>query len=156
MKTAKTILLVEDEADDRFFFTRAAQKAGVADAIHCAEDGQQAINYLAGAGHFADRTQYPLPDLAVVDLKLPLATGFEVLAEIRRQPQTRHLPVVILTSSQSEADISRAYATGANSYLVKPSGLEELLCLVRTLKEFWLEQNRCPRPVLNTDQTSAE
>jgi CheY-like chemotaxis protein len=152
MNTAKTILLVEDEADDRFFFTRAAQKAGVSARIQCAGDGQEAIDYLSGNGAFADRSQYPLPDLAVVDLKLPLATGFEVLAEIRRQPRTRHLPVVILTSSQSEEDISRAYATGANSYLVKPSNLEDLLGLVRTINEFWLEQNRCPRPASAASQ----
>ena len=146
MKTSKTILLVEDDPDDRLFFSRAALKAGITDPVQSVSDGQEAIEYLIGAGAFVERTRYPLPDLVVLDLKLPLATGFEVLNSIRQNPATRHLPVIILTSSQSEADIAQAYALGANGYLVKPPGPEELLRLVRSLKDFWLAQNRFPPP----------
>jgi CheY-like chemotaxis protein len=142
MKTVKTILLVEDDCDDRFLFTRAAQKAGVTHLIQSASDGEEAIHYIAGSGPFAERSRHPLPDLVVLDLKLPLATGFEVLSNVRQNPATRLLPVVILTSSQSEADIAQAYALGANGYLVKPSSLEDLLNLVRSLNDFWLMQNK--------------
>ncbi|CAM2807213.1 response regulator [Rariglobus hedericola] len=145
MKTSKIILLVEDDPNDRFLFTRAAQKAGITDPVQSASDGQEAIDYLTGSGPFSDRLRYPLPDLVVLDLKLPLATGFEVLSAARQHPVTRHVPVVMLTSSQSEADITQAHALGANAYLVKPPSPEELLNLVRSIKDFWLAQNRSPK-----------
>ena len=150
MKAPRTILLVEDEPDDRLFFTRAARKAGITEPVQSASDGQEAIDYITGAGVFADRSRYPLPNLVVLDLKLPLATGFEVLGTIRQRADTRHLPVVMLTSSQSEADIAQAYSLGANGYLVKPSSAETLLSLVISLKDFWLTYNQSPVPDLSS------
>ena len=151
MKAPRTILLVEDEPDDRLLFTRAVRKAGIAEPVQSASDGEEAINYLAGSGPFAEREQFPLPDLVVLDLKLPLATGFEVLSAVRQNPDTRTMPVVILTSSQSEADIAQAYALGANGYLVKPSSPENLLNLVAALKDFWLTYNQFPMRGLPAD-----
>lgn len=144
MNSTTPILLVEDDPDDRLFFTRAAHKAGITRPVQAANDGQQAIDYLAGAGEFADRTRHPLPGLIVLDLKLPRATGFEVLEYVRGQPDLRSLIVVIMTSSQSEDDIAKAYGLGANGYLVKPSAPEKLLSLLLAIKEFWLTHNQPP------------
>lgn len=146
MKPLRTILLVEDDQNDRLLFMRAVKKADISDPVQFASDGQAAIDYLAGTGEFADRTRYPSPDLVVLDLRLPLATGFEVLASLRQNPDTRHVPVVILSSSPSGADIAQAYALGANGYLVKPSSAEDLLSLVLSLKSFWLTHNHSPIP----------
>ncbi|MET0263671.1 MAG: response regulator [Rariglobus sp.] len=138
---SKTILLVEDDPNDRLFFSRAAQKAGITAPVQAVSDGQEAIDYISGAGAFAERTRYPLPDLVVLDLKLPLATGFEVLRSLRGRADTRYVPVVILTSSQNETDIAQAYTLGANGFLVKPSSPEKLLNVVLALKDFWLTHN---------------
>jgi len=104
-----TILLVEDEATDAFFFERAMKKAGVVNPLRVVTDGQQALDYLEGRGKFADRDTYPLPCLIVLDLKMPGTTGFEVLERIRGQPDLRKLVVVVLTSSVSDDDIAKAY-----------------------------------------------
>src|SRR5690242_9123547 len=104
-----TILLVEDEENDAFFFKHSMQTAGVPNPIQVATDGQVALDYLQAEGKFADRDKHPLPSLVVLDLKLPRAHGFEVLAHIRQSPELRKLIVVILTSSVSEDDVSKAY-----------------------------------------------
>lgn len=146
MKPLRTILLVEDDPNDRLLFMRAVKKADITDPVQFASDGQAAIDYLSGAGEFADRVRHPAPDLVVLDLRLPLATGFEVLTALRQNVDTRHLPVVVLSSSPSSADIAHAYALGANGYLVKPSSSEDLLSLVLSLKSFWLTHNHSPLP----------
>ncbi len=101
-------------------------------------DGEQAIAYLRGQGKFADRAQYRLPSLVLLDLKMPRATGFEILRWIRAHPALNHLPVVVLSGSELQDDIRHAYAEGANSYLVKPLGFDALVGLVRSLAEVWL------------------
>ncbi|ATC63137.1 two-component system response regulator [Nibricoccus aquaticus] len=136
-----TILLVEDEPTNVFFFQHAASKAGVTNPVQVAKDGQEAIDYLEGVGEFGDRLKYPLPGLVVLDLKLPRLTGFEVLKKIRAASALRRLIVVMLTSSASEEDINKAYALGINGYLVKPFKIEELISLVQALRDFWLTHN---------------
>src|SRR2546426_4873268 len=115
----KVILHVENEENDVFLLQHAMTKAGVDNPVQVASDGQQAINYFKGEGKFSNRAQSPLPYLVLLDLKLPFVPGLEVLKWIRGQAQ---LPtaVVILTSSENEADIAAAYRLGANAYLVKP------------------------------------
>jgi two-component system response regulator len=139
-----TILLVEDEATDVFFFERAMKKAGVVNPLQVATDGEQALDYLEGRGKFADRKAYPLPCLIVLDLKMPGTTGFEVLERIRHQPELRKLVVVVLTSSVSDEDIAKAYELGANAYLVKPADSTELVDVVEAIKHFWLTHNHAP------------
>ena len=141
---SNTILLVEDEENDAFFFENAMEKAGVANPLKIVTDGQQALDYLNGDGNFADRAKYPLPSLVFLDLKLPRAHGFEVLIRIRELPELRKLIVVILTSSVSEEDISKAYELGANAYLVKPSDTSKLVDIARSIKLFWLTHNHAP------------
>ena len=138
----QTILLVEDEENDVVFMEMALEKAGLMHAFQVAEDGQEAIDYLSGNGKFADRTRFPFPALVLLDLKLPLIMGMDVLKWIRDQPNLDTMVVIMLTSSQQRLDIQKACALGANSYLVKPSnptGLEEIVDLV---KRYWLQLNQ--------------
>src|SRR5579864_5000614 len=115
----KPILLVEDDENDVFFFQRAMSKAGMTNPVQVAGDGQEAIDYLRGAGKFADRSKFPLPELILLDLKLPFVMGLDVLRWIREQSELVPI-VIILSSSREEEDIAAAYKLGANAYLVKP------------------------------------
>lgn len=141
---SKVILLAEDNDDDVFFMKYAMKNAGVSVPLQVVEDGVQAVSYLAGEGKFSDRNLYPLPDLVLLDLKLPFKSGFEVLKWIRDQSILNKLLVIILSSSQQDSDINKAYQLGANSYLVKPLTSEQLLKLVKAFKEYWLNFNQFP------------
>jgi DNA-binding response OmpR family regulator len=139
------ILLVEDEPNDAFFFEYSLREAGIVNRLRVIRDGFEAIDYLKGVGKFADRETHPLPCLVVLDLKLPRATGFEVLEQMRLEPGLRRMIVLVLTSSSSDSDIVKSYDLGANAYLVKPSDSRELAHIVQTLRDFWLTYN-CPPP----------
>ena len=141
MQALSTILLVEDSADDAELVRYAFGKAGIANPLVTINDGAAAIGYIEGAGAYADRASHPLPSLVLLDLKLPRRSGFEVLQAIRGNPATKHTPVVVLTSSSQNADIQRAYETGANSYLVKPVGRDTLLEMVKSLEAYWIKLN---------------
>lgn len=141
----RTILLVEDERNDVFFLEYAFQAAGITNPLQVVEDGQQAVDYLAGIGKFANRAQYPLPCLVVLDLKLPVKTGLDVLRWIRQQPPLQSLLVIVLSSSRDIYDIDEAYRLGARSYLVKPLSMGERLELAKAIKHYWLGLNESPR-----------
>jgi len=140
--TSRALLLVEDNEDDVFLMKRALKGAQVINPLHVVEDGQEAVDYLAGAGKFADRAAYPLPAVVFLDLKLPYISGHDVLAWIRRQKELESLVVIVLTSSNEASDLSRCYALGANSYVVKPPTPEQLEELAKAFKWYWLEYNR--------------
>ena len=142
MTTNRAILLVEDNEDDVFFMKRALQGANVVNPLFVVEDGQEALDYLGGAGKFADRDNYPLPVVVFLDLKLPYISGHDVLAWTRRQKDFESLVVIVLTSSNEASDLSRCYALGANSYLVKPPTPDQLEDLARAFKWYWLEYNQ--------------
>ncbi|MEO8429788.1 MAG: response regulator, partial [Verrucomicrobiota bacterium] len=127
---ADTILQVEDDTNDVFFFQRAMKKVGVTNPIQVASDGQQAIDYLKGVGKYADRETYPLPCLVLLDLKLPYVMGLEVLRWIRQQPGAARV-VVVLSASGQETDVATAYYLGANGYLVKPPETSKLEDMAR-------------------------
>jgi CheY-like chemotaxis protein len=139
----ETILLVEDEASDVFFFQRAMAKAGMLNPLQVANDGQAAIDYLQGAGKFAKRAQFPLPGLILLDLKLPFVMGLDVLKWIRQHSELAPI-VVILSSSGAKEDIAAAYRLGANAFLVKPAEVSQLEVMVRSINDFWLMQNTPP------------
>ena len=141
--TAKTttILHVEDDPNDTLLFQHACQKAGIDCNLQNVEDGEQAITYLRGAEQFADRGRYPIPTLVLLDLKMPRVNGFDVLAWMRSDRQLRAMPVVVLSSSNHDADVKRAYDLGANSYLVKPVGFESLVEIAKSLNQYWLSLN---------------
>jgi CheY-like chemotaxis protein len=136
------ILLVEDDPDDVFFLQRAFTKAGRGEALRVVRDGDEAVAYLSGTDAFADRGLFPLPSLILLDLKLPRKSGFEVLEWCRRKSGLSRIPVVVLTSSQSQADVARAYDLGANSYLVKPIDAVAQVKMVKSVCDFWASLNR--------------
>ena len=137
----RAILLVEDDENDVFFFKRAAKLAGMMNPLHVAQDGRQAIDYLKGTGDYADRTQFPLPSLVLLDLKLPHVMGLDVLKWIRAQPEFQTVIVIVFTSSKLAPDIDTAYRLGANSYVVKPSSPEKLVEIVSDFRDWWLRHN---------------
>jgi CheY-like chemotaxis protein len=142
LKNLRTILIVEDEADDAELIEYAFEKAGVANPRVVLADGDRAAAYIEGTPEYSDRTRFPIPGLILLDLKLPRRSGFQVLELIRGDGPTQHVPVVVLTSSDNHQDVERAYALGANSYLVKPVTRDALLEMVRTLHAYWIKLNR--------------
>jgi CheY-like chemotaxis protein len=140
--THRALLLVEDNEDDVFLMRRALQGARVVNPVQVVEDGQEAVDYLSGKGKFADRESYPLPAVVFLDLKLPYISGHDVLAWIRQQKEFESLVVIVLTSSNEASDLSRCYALGANSYLVKPPTPDQLEDLAKAFKWYWLEYNQ--------------
>ena len=129
------ILLVEDDDNDVFFMRRALQKGGFTNPMNVANNGQEAIDYLGGAGKFSDRSRFPLPSIVFLDLKMPFLDGFEVLTWIRSQPALQKIPVVVLTSSSEDRDRQRAAALGAEGYFVKTPGVETVREMMQFLNE---------------------
>jgi CheY-like chemotaxis protein len=140
-----TILLVEDNPTDVMLIQRAFDKAKLGNPVQVLSDGDAAVDYLAGASVYADRRQFPLPILMLLDLKLPRRSGLEVLRWLRAQETLRRIPVVMLTSSQQDCDVNAAYDTGVNSYLVKPVDFDGLLQMLKTVNLYWLLLNEKPR-----------
>jgi CheY-like chemotaxis protein len=136
------ILQIEDDENDALLLAKAFTQAGVAQPLVAVRDSQAAMDYLTGEGAYADRAQHPLPCLVLLDLNMPGSSGIDVLKWIRRTPSVSTLPVVVLTSSNQDGDIHRAYLQGANGYLVKPDRLEEIIAMARAIKDYWLVQNR--------------
>lgn len=139
-----TILLVEDNPDDVELTLRAFRDSRIHNDVYVARDGQEAIDWLFRTGQHARRDSNIVPDLVLLDLKLPEVNGLDVLARIRADERTRLLPVVILTSSHEERDRFRGYNLGANSYIVKPVDFTQFIDAVRTLELYWLVVNDPP------------
>jgi CheY-like chemotaxis protein len=140
MTEDSAILLVEDNEDDVVITQRALRIAGVPNPVHVVGHGADAIDYLSGAGRFADRRQHPLPAIIFLDLKLPLLSGHEVLSWIRSQRHLESMTVVVLTSSDEPSDLRRSYSLGASSYLVKPLTPHQLRELARALNWSWRKE----------------
>jgi CheY-like chemotaxis protein len=136
----KLILLVEDNRDDVDLMRMALAKSNVQASMHVVRDGQEALDYLFGTGEPAAEPPR-IPDLILLDLKLPRIDGLEVLRRLRGHPSTRLLPVVILTSSTAEQDVVRGYELGANSYVNKPVDFLKFVEAARALGVYWLELN---------------
>lgn len=140
----RVILLVEDNPDDELLTLRALHRANVANSVVVARDGVEALDYLFGTGAHAGRDPRQLPQVVLLDLKLPKIDGLEVLRRIRADARTRLLPVVILTSSIEERDRLQGYALGANSYVQKPVDFHQFAEAVRQLGLYWLVLNQAP------------
>ena len=138
------ILLAEDEEDQVVLIRHAFAEAKIENPLHVVWNGQEAIAYLMGAGKYANRDEYPLPDLLLLDLKMPRVNGFEVLEWLRQQPGLAALRVLVLTSSEDLRDVNRAYQLGANSFLVKPLDFENVIELSRLIQDFWLKASSAP------------
>jgi two-component system, response regulator len=142
--TNKAILLVEDNPDDELLTLRALKKNNVTSEVVVARDGVEALDYLFGAGEYAGRDTGVMPQLILLDLKLPKVDGLEVLRRLRADERTRLLPVVILTSSGEQQDKLDGYGYGANSYVRKPINFEQFVWAVEQLKLYWLRLNEAP------------
>jgi two-component system response regulator len=143
----KNILLVEDNPDDEALTLRALQKSNILNKIVVARDGVEALDYLFGEGSYSDRDTSIMPELILLDLKLPRMDGLEVLQRIRTNKRTRLLPVVILTSSKEESDLIQGYNLGANSYIRKPVDFVRFRKSVQQLGLYWLVLNITPPKV---------
>ncbi len=132
------VLYVEDEESDRLFMQMAFSETGMAEALRTVNDGREAINYLAGKGVYADRKQYPIPSVVLLDLNLPVYHGFDVLKWMKESAVLRRLPVVVFTSSSRKEDRARAAALGASEFLEKPQSALKLGAVVERLRNRWL------------------
>jgi len=140
----RIILLVEDNPADEELTLRAFRKSNISNPIAVVRDGAEALDYLFARGAHADRAAQPLPQVVLLDLKLPKLDGLEVLRALRADQRTRLLPVVILTSSVQDQDLLSSYSLGANSYVRKPVDFNQFLDAVRQLGLYWLILNENP------------
>lgn len=148
MQRAKpTILVVDDDENDRMFIAAAFSAIGVS-KVQSVECGDAAIEYLAGTGIYSDRSVYPYPGFVITDLKMPQGDGFAVLEHLKATPEWAIIPTVVLTGSQDNDDIKKAYWLGASAYHVKPSSPEGLRTLVKALHSYWL---MCEVPEIDRD-----
>ena len=139
-----TILLAEDDENDILIMQRAFKKANIVNPLSVVRDGEEAIQYLQGTGPYADRSKHPFPCLLLLDLKMPKKSGFEVLDFIKTDPQLNRLVTIVLTSSRQGIDINHAYDLWANSFLVKPPSVDELVEMLKSLHSYWLVWNERP------------
>lgn len=143
---SKVILLIEDNIDDERLTLRALRRNNIMNEVVVAYDGQQAVDFLFCEGSFAGRDPSVMPSVIVLDLKLPKVSGLEVLKRIREEASTKHLPVVVLTATDDEAQIDAAYRAGANSFVQKPTEPSDYTEMVLNLAMYWLLINKVSRP----------
>jgi CheY-like chemotaxis protein len=143
MKT-HPILIAEDNEDHVLLLRRALQKGEFLDPVFVAKNGEETIAYLNGDGKYANRHEYPLPVLLLLDLKMPGKNGFEVLEWIRQQPGLKRLRIVVLTTWDAPQDVNRAYELGANAFMVKPFKKDQYVQLIDAIKGYWLSMSAAP------------
>ena len=159
MSDQAVILLAEDREDDVLLIRKAFKKAFINNPLHVVRDGEEAIAYLKGEGKYFNRDEYPLPDLLLLDLKMPGIDGFGVLKWLRQQPGLSSTRVVVLTSSEDIHDVNIAYRLGANSFMVKPLDFENFMEMSRFLTSYWLQLSKTPetsRPPRRTQNKKSE
>jgi two-component system response regulator len=148
MHDDQVILLVEDNPDDEALTLRALKKNNINNKVVVARDGVEAVDYLFGTGLYEGRDAADVPQIVLLDLKLPKMDGFEVLRLLRADPRTRLLPVVILTCSAEQRDLVQGYGLGANSYVRKPVDFDQFVNAVKQLGLYWLVLNERPHSAL--------
>ena len=137
--TAITLLVAEDDADDRLMVEEAWRESLLANDLHFVEDGEELMDYLKHRGRYVGGVNAPRPGLILLDLNMPKKDGREALKEIKADPKLRYIPVIILTTSKAEEDIVRSYDTGANSFITKPVTFDALVEVLKTLRKYWVE-----------------
>jgi CheY-like chemotaxis protein len=144
MATPKTILVADDSEEDQFIFNWALAKSGLNAELHSVLDGVEAVAYLAGEPPFDNRRMHPLPDLIVLDLKMPKMNGFDVLRWMSEHPASPPVPVAVFSSSSEPEDIKKAYALGARAYLVKPHSAQAYDGIIQKLREYLYDRDVYP------------
>jgi len=140
-----TILMADDDAEDRMLAREALEESRLANDFRYVENGEELLDYLRRRGQYADPAVSPRPGLILLDLNMPRKDGFEALAEIKEDPNLRHIPVVILTTSRAEEDVYRGYDLGVNSFITKPVSFEGLVEAMKTLGRYWFEIVELPK-----------
>ena len=144
MTNGLEILLIEDNPEDVEITLRAFQKHHIANKIHVVRDGEEALECLFSTGRYAEHSLCQNTKLILLDLKLPKVDGLEILQKCKSDPRTRHIPIVVLTSSREEQDVARSYNYGVNSYVVKPVDFPQFTDAVRQLGLYWMLLNQTP------------
>lgn len=132
-----TLLLADDDPDDRLLVGDALEEGRSSFDLRCVEDGEELVDYLRRHGRYADPNDSPRPGLILLDLKMPRKNGHQALLEIKGDPGLKRIPVVVLTTSKAEDDVARAYDSGANSFVVKPTDFGTLVELMKTMERYW-------------------
>ena len=140
----EVILVAEDNDDHVVLLLRSFRKAALINPVVVVKNGVEVLEYLRGDGKFSNRAEYPLPTLLLLDLRMPMMDGFEVLYWIRQHPTLRTLRIVMLTTSEDLRDINKAYQLGANAFLVKPTDLEHFVKLTDAIRGHWLWLSKAP------------
>ncbi len=133
-----TILHVDDDPAHRLLVRKNLINHSVSNRLIEVEDGQEAIDYIYGIGKYVDRVAYPMPDLVLLDIKMPRMDGFEVLEKLKNDPDKKHIPIIMLTTSSKEEEIARGYKCGANAYVTKPLDFANFAKKLKDLKLFWV------------------
>ena len=139
-----TILLADDDEDDRMMGREALEESKLANDLHMVEDGEELLDYLYRRGRYSDPASSPRPGLILLDLNMPRKDGREALKEIKADPELRQIPVVVLTTSKAEEDIFRTYDLGVNSFITKPVSFEGLVNVMKSLAHYWFTIVKLP------------
>lgn len=141
--TSTTILIADDDSDDRLFMERALRQSGYMQIIQFVEDGEELMEYLNRQGRYSEQNA-PWPDLLILDLNMPRKNGFQALSEIKDNARLRRLPVVVMTTSSADEDILKTYNLGVNSFVTKPFNFNRLVEMVTALKTYWIDTVKLP------------
>ncbi|WP_227687162.1 response regulator [Spirosoma arboris] len=141
--TSMTILIADDDTDDRLFMDKALRQSGYTQNIQFVEDGEELMEYLRQEGRYNDQNA-PWPNLLILDLNMPRKNGFQALNEIKDDPKLRRLPVVVMTTSSADEDVLKTYNLGVNSFVTKPFNFNRLVEMVSALKTYWIDTVKLP------------
>lgn len=141
--TSMTILIADDDADDRMFLEQAMRQNGYTQTIRFVEDGEELMDYLGRRGRYTELSA-PWPNLLILDLNMPRKNGFQALEEIKDDPRLRRLPVVVMTTSSADEDVIKTYNLGVNSFVTKPFNFNRLVEMVGALKTYWMDTVKLP------------
>lgn len=142
--TRPVLLIIEDSEDDIFFIERIFRQLRARCELRFARDGIEAVEYLSGKGRFKDRTEYPMPSIILMDLKMPRRNGFEVLEWMQTQPEISLIPTIVVTSSTLQEDVTKAYRLGANAVMNKPVDKDSLLQMLKSFHVYWTDYVEMP------------
>ncbi|MBC3791441.1 CheY-like chemotaxis protein [Spirosoma sp. LMG 31447] len=138
-----TILIADDDADDRMFLEQAMRQNGYDQGIQFVEDGEDLMEYLRRQGRY-NEVNAPWPNMLILDLNMPRKNGFQALSEIKDDPKLRRLPVIVMTTSSADEDVLKTYNLGVNSFVTKPFNFNRLVEMVGTLKTYWMDTVKLP------------
>jgi CheY-like chemotaxis protein len=139
-----TILLAEDDQDDRYLISEALDESGADSQLYVVETGEELLDYLRNQGNYTDGEKYPRPEVVLLDLNMPLMDGREALAEIKSDPELRRIPIIVLTTSQADEDVNETYALGITGFITKPMTFKGLVGIMKSVGNYWFQSVTLP------------